>query len=176
MSFTDTPIPDLKIFTPRIFGDDRGYFFESYNRQTFAAAGVTNDFVQDNQARSPRGVLRGLHFQTGAAAQAKLVRVISGEVFDVAVDLRPGSPTLHRWFGVHLSGENQRQLFVPRGFAHGYLVLSEAAVFAYKCDNYYAPDAEGGLRYDDPRIGIEWPAVDAELVVAQRDLDWPLLK
>ncbi|TXF88166.1 dTDP-4-dehydrorhamnose 3,5-epimerase [Neolewinella aurantiaca] len=170
--FTPTPIAGLQVFTPRIFGDERGYFFESWNEQTFAAAGIDTRFVQDNQARSSRGVLRGLHFQTGEHAQAKLVRVIEGEVFDVAVDMRPGSPTLHEWFGIRLSGENQKQLFVPRGFAHGYLVLSESAVFAYKCDNFYAKHAEGGVRYDDPAIGIEWPKVDAELVVAERDLTW----
>jgi len=175
MPFEPTPIPDLLLYTPRVYGDERGYFFESWNAQTFAAAGVGCDFVQDNQAKSPRGVLRGMHFQSGDHAQGKLVRVIDGEVFDVAVDLRPDSPTLYQWYGVHLSGENHRQLLVPRGFAHGYLVLSESALFSYKCDNYYAPRAEGGLRYDDPTIGIEWPEVAAELVVAQRDLDWALL-
>lgn len=170
--FTPTPIPGLLIFTPRVFGDERGYFFESWNERTFAEAGIEIKFVQDNQARSPRGVLRGLHFQTGDHAQAKLVRVIEGEVFDVAVDLRPGSPTLHQWFGIKLSGENQKQMYIPRGFAHGYMVLSETAVFSYKCDNFYAKQAEGGLRYDDPAIGIVWPEVDAELVVAERDLGW----
>lgn len=174
--FSLTPISGLQVFTPRIFGDERGYFFESWNERTFADAGIDTKFVQDNQARSPRGVLRGLHFQTGVHAQSKLVRVMEGEVFDVAVDLRPDSPTLHKWFGILLSGENQKQLYIPRGFAHGYLVLSEAAVFAYKCDNFYAKDAEGGLRYDDPVIGIEWPEVDAELVVAKRDLGWERLR
>lgn len=175
MPFETTPIPGLLLYTPRVFGDERGYFFESWNEQTFATAGIDTKFVQDNQALSPRGVLRGMHFQTGAHAQGKLVRVIAGEVFDVAVDLRPDSPTLHQWYGVHLSGDNHRQLMVPRGFAHGYLVLSETAIFSYKCDNAYAPQAEGGLRYDDPAIGIEWPEVDAELVVAERDLGWGLV-
>ncbi len=170
--FTTTPIPGLIQFEPRVFGDSRGYFFESYNAKAFKGAGIDCTFVQDNQAKSSRGVLRGLHFQHGDAAQAKLVRVISGEVFDVAVDLREGSPTKGQWYGVYLSGDNQRQLFVPRGFAHGYLVTSEEAVFAYKCDNYYAPEAEGGLRYDDPAIGIEWPVLDIELTVAARDLAW----
>jgi len=128
--------------------------------------------VQDNEARSTRGVLRGLHFQTGEYAQAKLVRVISGEVYDVAVDLRPGSPTYLKAYGTILSAENRKQLFVPRDFAHGYLVTSETAVFAYKCDNFYAPHAEGGLRYDDPRLGIDWPEVAGEYVVAERDLAW----
>ena len=163
------------MFTPRVFGDERGYFFESYNERAFIEGGIEAKFVQDNQARSTRGVLRGMHYQTGEFAQSKLVRVIEGEVFDVAVDLRPDSPTLHQWFGIHLSGENQKQLFVPRGFAHGYLVLSETAVFAYKCDNFYAKHAEGGLRYDDPAIGIEWPEVGGEYVVAERDLKWALL-
>ena len=173
MPFHPTPIPDLQIFEPRVFGDERGYFFESYNARAFAAAGIATVFVQDNQARSSRGVLRGLHFQTGERAQAKLVRVVEGEVYDVAVDLRPGSATYGRHFGLLLSAENQRQLFVPRGFAHGYLVTSETAIFAYKCDNYYAPEAEGGLRYDDPAVGIEWPDLGMEYTVAERDLAWP---
>lgn len=176
MPFSPTPIPDLQLFTPRVFGDERGYFYESWNQETFRAAGIDAPFVQDNQARSPKGVLRGLHRQKGENAQAKLVRVIHGEVFDVAVDLRPGSPTLHQWFGVILSGKNHQQLFIPRGFAHGYLVLSETAVFAYKCDNYYAPKAESGLRYNDPAIGIEWPDLGMEYTVAERDLSWPLLE
>lgn len=170
--FESTPIPGLLIFEPRVFGDERGYFFESYNAKAFREAGIDCTFVQDNQAKSSKGVLRGLHFQTGDAAQAKLVRVISGEVFDVAVDLREDSPTKGQWFGVYLSEENQRQLFVPRGFAHGYLVTSEEAVFAYKCDNFYAPEAEGGLRYDDPELGIEWPTLGTEYIVAARDLAW----
>jgi len=175
MSFHPTPIAGLQLFEPRIFGDERGYFFESYNQRVFAEAGIDNLFVQDNQALSSRGVLRGLHFQKGEDAQAKLVRVIQGEIFDVAVDLRPDSPTLHHWYGIRLSGENQRQLFLPRGFAHGYSVLSETALVAYKSDNFYAPPAEGGLRYDDPAIGIEWPVMEIDFMVAQRDLDWELL-
>ena len=171
--FETTPIPGLLVYTPRVFGDERGYFLESYNERTFAAGGIDCTFVQDNQALSGRGVLRGLHFQTGGSAQAKLVRVLAGEVFDVAVDLRPGSPTRGRWFGIHLSAANHKQLFVPRGFAHGYLVTSEEALFAYKCDNFYDPAAEGGLRYDDPAIGIEWPTVAEDFTVAARDLDWP---
>jgi dTDP-4-dehydrorhamnose 3,5-epimerase len=173
--FSPTHIADLQLFTPRVFGDERGYFMESWNEQTFAAAGINRPFVQDNQAMSPRGVLRGMHRQTGEHEQAKLVRVISGEVFDVAVDLRPGSPTLHQWYGVVLSGVNHQQLYVPRGFAHGYLVLSETAIFSYKCDNFYAPQAEAGLRYDDPTIGIEWPDLGIDFTVAERDLNWPLI-
>jgi len=175
MSFETTPIPDLRLFTPRVFGDKRGYFFESWNERTFAESGINVSFVQDNEVLSTRGVLRGMHLQTGEHAQSKLLRVISGEIFDVAVDMRPNSPTLHQWFGSHLSGENHRQMLVPRGFAHGYLVLSETALVAYKCDNFYAPQAELGLRYNDPTIGIEWPEVDAELLVAKRDLEWSLL-
>ncbi len=172
MPIETTPIPGLLLFTPRVFPDERGYFFESWNARTFAGFGISTDFVQDNEAASTRGVLRGLHYQRGADAQAKLVRVISGEVFDVAVDLRPGSPTLHQWFGVYLSGKNRKQLYVPRGFAHGYLVTSERAVFAYKCDNFYAPRSEDGRRYDDPEFGIEWPKLDVEYVIAERDLTW----
>ncbi|MBC6994679.1 dTDP-4-dehydrorhamnose 3,5-epimerase [Neolewinella lacunae] len=175
MPFFPTPLAGVQRFEPRIFGDERGYFFESYNQQTFQQAGIDNLFVQDNQAKSPRGVLRGMHQQTGEAAQAKLVRVIAGEVFDVVVDLRPGSPTLHQWYGCILSADNQQQLFVPRGCAHGYLVLSETAIFAYKCDNFYFPQAEAGLRYDDPTIGIEWPDLGKAFTVAARDLAWPLL-
>lgn len=175
MPFFATPLSGVQRFEPKIWSDDRGYFYESYHRKTFAEAGIENDFVQDNQARSPRGVLRGMHFQTGAFAQAKLVRVIEGEVFDVVVDLRSDSPTYRQWYGTFLSAENHRQLFVPRGMAHGYLVLSEQATFYYKCDNFYSKAHESGIRPDDPAIGIEWPALDAPLIVAERDREWPLL-
>lgn len=170
--FSPTPFTGLLLFEPRVFGDERGYFYESYNEQKFLEAGITCKFVQDNQAMSTKGVLRGLHFQKGKSAQAKLVRVISGEVYDVVVDLRKGSETFGEWYGVYLSGKNNRQLFVPRGFAHGYLVTSDEAVFAYKCDNFYDPKAEGGRRFDDPEIGIEWPELGMEYVVAERDLAW----
>lgn len=173
MPFLTTEIPDLVLFEPQVWKDERGYFFESYNRRTFADAGITADFVQDNEARSSYGVLRGLHYQTGKAAQAKLVRVTQGEVYDVAVDLRPDSPTYGRWMGIRLSAANRRQLFVPRGFAHGYLVLSETAVFTYKCDNYYDPTAEGGLRYDDPQLAIDWPLPDAALILSNKDRQLP---
>ncbi len=172
MPFHPTPISGLLIFEPRVFSDPRGYFFESYRADAFQTTGISADFVQDNQARSERGVLRGMHFQTGEFAQAKLVRAIVGSVFDVAVDLRPGSATFQQWYGLELTAENHRQLFVPRGFAHGYLVLSEVAVFAYKCDNYYAPDHQGGIRYDDPAIGIEWPDLGTDYLLAERDLKW----
>lgn len=175
MPFYTTPIADLIVFEPRVFGDERGYFFESYNDRLFAEEGNINaQFVQDNQAASTKGVLRGMHLQHGDAAQAKLVRVIEGSVFDVAVDLRPNSPTLHQWYGIELTAENRKQLFVPRGFAHGYLVLSDTATFAYKCDNYYNKAQEGGLRYNDPKIGIEWPDLGVELKVNERDLNWDL--
>ena len=175
MPFSPTPIPDLQVFEPRIFGDERGYFYEAYNQSTFAAAGVGAAFVQDNQAYSTKGILRGLHRQSGEAAQAKLVRVVSGEVFDVAVDMREGSSTFLQWFGIRLSGDNHKQLYIPRGFAHGYLVLSDEAVFSYKCDNFYAPDSELGMRYDDPAISIDWPPLGSSYRVAARDLAWPYL-
>ena len=176
MPFISTPIADLQIFEPRVLGDKRGYFYEAYNQRTFAAAGIDAAFVQDNQARSRKGVLRGLHRQTGATAQAKLVRVTEGAVFDVAVDMRVGSPTLYQWFGLILSSDNHRQLFIPRGFAHGYLVLSDVAVFNYKCDNFYYPETELGFRYNDPALGIEWPDVGMEFIIAERDLGWPALQ
>lgn len=176
MPFHPTPIAGLAVFEPRVFGDERGYFFESYNDRLFLEEGrISAHFVQDNQAASTKGVLRGMHLQKGDAAQAKLVRVIEGSVFDVAVDLRPDSPTLHQWYGLELSAENRKQLFVPRGFAHGYLVLSDTATFAYKCDNYYNKAQEGGLRFDDPAIGIEWPEVGVPFNVNERDLGWPLI-
>ncbi len=173
MPFLDTGIADLLVFEPQVWKDDRGYFFESYNQQVFAKGGITANFVQDNQARSTYGVLRGLHYQVGTSAQAKLVRVIEGEVFDVAVDLRPDSATYGQWFGIHLSAENKRQLFVPRGFAHGYLVLSEEAEFAYKCDNFYDREAEGGIRFDDPELGIKWPSITGTYALSPKDELWP---
>jgi dTDP-4-dehydrorhamnose 3,5-epimerase len=169
MAVIKTPISGLFIFEPRIFEDDRGYFFESYNQQTWAEAGVTTVFVQDNQARSTRGVLRGLHYQTGDKAQAKLVRVTEGEVLDVAVDLRQESPTYGQWYSILLSAENKRQLFVPRGFAHGYLVLSPTAEFCYKCDNFYAKENEGGVRYDDPTLAINWQFDLSQVLVSDKD-------
>lgn len=173
MPFIQTPVPDLLIFEPKVLHDDRGYFFESYNHRTWAEAGVHAQFVQDNQARSTRGVLRGLHYQTGDLAQAKLVRVVEGEVLDVAVDLRPESPAYGQWFGVRLSADNKRQLFVPRGFAHGYLVLSETAEFFYKCDNFYSKAHEGGVRYDDPQLRIDWEYDLSQVLVSEKDLALP---
>lgn len=173
MTFISTPIPDLIVFEPKIWRDERGYFFESYNQRAWEEAGVRAHFVQDNQARSTRGVLRGLHYQTGEMAQAKLVRVIEGEVLDVVVDLRPQSPTQGQWYSIRLSAENKRQMFVPRGFAHGYLVLSDTAEFAYKCDNFYAKGHEGGIRYDDPDLNIDWEFDLDQVLVSEKDLQLP---
>ncbi|GKX67804.1 dTDP-4-dehydrorhamnose 3,5-epimerase [Inconstantimicrobium mannanitabidum] len=154
--FVDTGIKDLYIIEPNVFGDNRGYFMETYNKQDFLQAGLTMEFVQDNESKSSKGVLRGLHFQT-QHTQGKLVRVTSGEVFDVAVDLRKGSPTYGQWKGVLLTEENKKQFYVPEGFAHGFLVVSDEAVFNYKCTDFYAPEFEGGVMWNDPDIGVEWP-------------------
>ena len=172
MPFHSTQLPGVQLFEPRVYEDPRGYFFESYNEATFLEAGIKTQFVQDNQAASEQGVLRGLHFQRGDYAQAKLVRVVVGEVYDVTVDIRPDSPTYLQWYGVYLNDRNHRQLFIPRGFAHGYLVTSQRAVFTYKCDNFYAPQAEGGLCYNDKAIGIEWPDVAGGYHLSERDLAW----
>lgn len=173
MPFFSTPIEGVVIFEPHVWKDHRGYFFESYNRRTFEAAGIHADFVQDNQARSTFGVLRGLHFQKPPFEQAKLVRVTEGSVFDVAVDLRPDSPTRGQWFGIELSAENKRQLFVPRGFAHGYVVLSPVAEFCYKCDNFYSKDHDAGIRFDDPTLQIEWPINLKDAILSEKDLSLP---
>lgn len=175
MKLTLTPIKDLVVIEPKVFGDERGYFYEAYNKNTFHELGLDYDFVQDNQSFSRKGVLRGLHFQK-QFPQAKLVRVIEGEVFDVAVDLRKDSPTFGKWYGVTLSGENKKMFMIPRGFAHGFLVLSETAVFSYKCDDFYHPNDEGGIIYNDPGIGIEWPEVDCELVLSEKDKKHETLK
>ncbi|MCB0609286.1 MAG: dTDP-4-dehydrorhamnose 3,5-epimerase [Lewinellaceae bacterium] len=173
MPFTPTPIGGLMIYDPVVFPDDRGYFFESFNRLRFGEGGVYTDFVQDNEAKSGYGVLRGLHYQAPPFAQAKLVRVIEGEVLDVVVDIREHSPTYGQWYGVRLSGDNKRQLFIPRGFAHGYVVLSETAIFAYKCDNYYSKAHEGGLSYNDPALGIDWEIDPAGIILSEKDTSWP---
>lgn len=171
--FIETAIKELYIIEPRVFGDERGYFLETYKKKDFYEAGLHYDFVQDNQSSSRRGVLRGLHFQK-TFPQAKLVRVLSGEVFDVAVDLRKGSETYGKWFGALLSGENKRQFMIPRGFAHGFVVISDYAEFAYKCDEFYHPEDEGGLIWNDPDIGIEWPAV-GEIILSEKDKKNPSL-
>ena len=160
-TFTETSIKGVIIVDVKSYGDERGYFMETYKKPDFVAGGIDVDFVQDNQSSSTKGVLRGLHFQINQP-QSKLVRVVSGEVFDVAVDLREGSPTYGKWEGVVLSAENKRQFFIPRGFAHGFLVLSETAEFCYKCDDIYHPNDEGGLMWNDPAVGIEWPALQGD--------------
>lgn len=158
MNIIDTKIPDLKIIEPKVFGDERGFFFESFNQQQFEVAiGRTVTFVQDNHSKSSKGVLRGLHYQLPPHAQGKLVRCIAGEVFDVAVDIRKSSPSFGQWVGVHLSADNKRQLWIPEGFAHGFVTLSETAEFLYKTTNYYAPQSEGCLAWNDSQINIAWP-------------------
>ncbi len=167
--FVETGIPDLKVFEPIVWTDERGYFYEAYNANTFREAGVDAQFVQDNQAKSTYGVLRGLHYQVEPFAQAKLVRVIQGEVLDVAVDIRANSPTYGKWYSIRLSAENKRQLFVPRGFAHGYVVLSETAEFFYKCDNFYSKAHEGGIRWDDPTLNIDWEIDKMDVILSEKD-------
>ncbi|MDX1409812.1 MAG: dTDP-4-dehydrorhamnose 3,5-epimerase [Saprospiraceae bacterium] len=164
----------LVVIEPRIFSDNRGAFLETYQSEKYHALGLPARFVQDNEAISRRGVLRGLHYQVGDMAQGKLVRVVTGRAFDVAVDIRPGSETYGAWYGIELSEENKKQLFVPRGFAHGYLALEADTILCYKCDNFYSRDHEGGIRYDDPRIGITWPDVDGEVILSDKDLALPL--
>lgn len=180
-TFTDTSIEGVKVVDVNAYGDTRGYFMETYKQSDFVAGGIGCVFVQDNQSSSVRGVLRGLHFQI-EHPQSKLVRVVSGKVFDVAVDLRKDSATYGKWEGVVLSAENKRQFFIPRGFAHGFLVLSDSAEFCYKCDDVYHPGDEGGLMWNDPKIGIEWPALDgddlfdeSQLVLSDKDRRHPPL-
>lgn len=172
MEYIPTDIEGVWILEPRVFADARGYFMETYRKSDFDAhIGRPVDFVQDNQSQSVRGVLRGLHYQRGELSQAKLVRVLSGRVVDVAVDLRRSSPTLGRHVMVELSADNQRQLFIPRGFAHGFQVLSDEAVFTYKVDNCYAPEAEASIRFDDPDLAIRWPIADrSEVILSEKDL------
>lgn len=172
MNYIKTEIPDVWVCEPKVFADARGYFMETWRAADFNEhIGHEVNFVQDNQSMSSRGVLRGLHFQKGEFSQAKLVRVLQGTVVDVAVDLRQASPTFGKYVMVELSAENKRQLFIPRGFAHGFQVLSETAVFTYKVDNIYAPQAECSIRYDDPKIGIAWPITNPqELLLSEKDL------
>ena len=170
MTVEKTDIEGVVILHPRVFPDSRGYFFESFSERDFAAQVAPVHFVQDNESRSTRGVVRGLHYQKGEYAQAKLVRCVRGRVLDVAVDLRQDSPTYGRHVMVELSAENKRQLFIPRGFAHGFLVLSQEAVFAYKVDNVYAPQAEASIRWDDETVGISWPIDAKDVVTSEKDL------
>ena len=164
----ETGIEGLKVIEPTVFGDSRGYFMETYARRDFEAVGIPFEFIQDNQSSSHKGVLRGMHMQVDNP-QGKLVRVISGAVFDVAVDLRTESSTYGKWFGVELTAENKKQFFVPERFAHGFLVLSEHAEFVYKCTRYYAPGDEIGFMYNDPAVGIEWPDIDCEIELSDKD-------
>lgn len=170
-----TAIPGVVIIEPKVFGDSRGYFFESWSLRDFSEAVMPVNFVQDNESKSRYGVLRGLHFQKGENSQSKLVRVVSGRVLDIAVDIRRGSP----WFGQHvaceLSGENHRQFFIPRGFAHGFAVLSQEAVFQYKCDNLYCPSSEGAIAWNDPALGIDWGIPSADVLLSEKDKHHPLL-
>lgn len=169
MNVINTELDGVLIIEPKIFGDARGYFFESYNKEKFTAAGINADFIQDNESKSRFGVLRGLHFQAAPYTQAKLVRVISGAVLDVAVDIRKGSPTFGRHITIELSGENKRQLYVPRGFAHGFVVLSKEVIFAYKCDNKYMPSHERGIAFDDPALGIDWKVKVDSFILSGKD-------
>lgn len=169
MNIIRTGIEGVVILEPRIFGDSRGYFFESYSQWEFDALVGPVRFVQDNESRSTRGVVRGLHYQCGDKAQSKLVRVVEGRVLDVAVDIRRGSPTFGRHVAVELTGDNHRQLFIPRGFAHGFAVMSETALFQYKCDNPYSPESERGIAYDDPQIGIDWGIAADEIILSDKD-------
>ena len=177
MTITPTPLAGCFIITPRVFNDERGHFFESFNQRSFAEGVDSNvNFVQDNQSFSTKGVLRGLHLQKGEHAQSKLVRVTQGEVQDIAVDLRKSSSTYGQYVSVILSAQNQQQLFIPKGFAHGFLVLSPSAIFQYKCDNYYNKESEGGLHYADPSINIKWELDESELVVSEKDKELLFLK
>lgn len=176
MKVFKTEIDGVFIIEPVVFEDERGYFFESYNKENLKAQGIDYDFIQDNQSKSRYGTIRGIHFQKGEYAQAKLVRVLEGTVLDVAVDLRRGSPTFGKHVAVELSAENRRQLMIPRGFGHGFSVLSETAVFAYKCDNVYNKASEGGLRYDDPALGIDWKIDPSKAILSEKDKVNPLLE
>jgi dTDP-4-dehydrorhamnose 3,5-epimerase len=173
MKVTPTDLPDVLLIEPRVFADERGFFFESYNRRALAEVGLVGEFVQDNHSRSKRGVLRGLHYQI-AHAQGKLVRVISGEVFDVAVDIRRSSPTFGRWTGMTLSADNKRMLWIPPGFAHGFLVTSDVAEFLYKTTDYWYPEFERTLLWNDPALGVEWPLAGAPTVAAKDAAGRPL--
>ena len=173
---TQCEISEMYTIELAVYSDSRGYFMETYNQQDMAVAGLNMTFVQDNQSMSRKGVLRGLHFQK-QYPQGKLVRVIRGEVFDVGVDLRPGSPTYGRWHGEILSAENKKQFYIPEGFAHGFFVLSDEAEFCYKCTDFYHPNDEGGIRWDDPDIGIDWPIPEGtDLILSEKDQSWPSLK
>lgn len=172
-NFIPTRIKDVVVIEPQVFGDSRGYFMETYKKELFAEAGIDREFVQDNESSSTKGVLRGLHFQK-KHTQGKLVRVTKGEVFDVAVDVRPGSETFGQWVGVTLSSEKKNMLYIPEGFGHGFLVVSDTAEFVYKCTDVYEPSSEGGIPWNDPAIAIEWPKLDCEYKTSEKDEKHPL--
>ena len=176
MNVIKTDIEGVLVLEPRVFGDSRGYFFESYNAKAFEEAIVNVTFVQDNESKSSYGVVRGLHFQKPPYAQAKLVRVVKGKVLDVAVDLRKDSPTFGKYVAMELSEENHRQMFIPRGFAHGFSVLSEEVIFQYKCDNYYAPQSEGAVAWDDPDLAIDWQVPYDKVILSDKDSKHPMLR
>ena len=175
MPFNTTVIPGLMIFEPNLFEDNRGYFFESYNQQVFANAGINNSFIQDNQSRSSYGVIRGLHYQLHPHAQSKLVRVIHGAILDIAVDIRKDSPSYAKSFSIELSSENKKQLFIPPGFAHGFSVLSEKAEVTYKCDGLYNKQSEAGIFFNDPELNIDWNMPDDKIIVPDKDRQLPML-
>ncbi|MGC4102032.1 dTDP-4-dehydrorhamnose 3,5-epimerase [Ferruginibacter sp.] len=176
MPFLKTDFPGLMVFEPRVFEDSRGYFFESYNQSVFNSEGINIQFVQDNQALSSFGVIRGLHYQLAPHAQTKLVRVLSGSILDVVVDIRKGSPSYGKVFSVELSAANKKQLFIPKGFAHGYSVLSETAEVFYKCDTFYHKESEGGIMYNDPALAINWQVPADKAIISEKDLKHPALK
>ncbi len=176
MNVVATEIPGVLIVEPQVFGDSRGWFVEQYNAGRYKAAGIDADFVQDNESFSSKGVVRGLHWQAAPHTQAKLVRVVRGAVWDVAVDIRKGSPTFGRHVAVTLSAENRRQLYIPRGFAHGFIVLEDDTLFSYKCDRFYCKEADRGMLFSDPALGIEWPDLGVELKLSEKDVRNPLLK
>ncbi len=174
MKLVPTTIPGLFILEPKVFEDDRGYFFEAYNKSKLEELGIHVAFVQDNQSKSSYGVIRGLHFQRNPKAQTKLVRVMEGKIYDVAVDCRAGSPSFGKWFGVELSSENKRQLYIPQGFAHGFSVLSNTAVVFYKCNDFYSPENDGGIIYNDPTLGIDWQIPQDKVLLSGKDSKLPL--
>lgn len=176
MDIIETGIKGLLVIKPKIFGDARGYFCETYNKQRYNDAGIMQNFIQDNLSKSCYGVIRGLHYQLQPASQSKLVSVVSGRVFDVAVDLRSGSETYGKWYGIELDAESKTQFLIPQGFAHGFSVLSEEAVFTYKCDNLYAPSLEGGIRFDDPDLAIDWRIPENKRIISEKDTKHPFLK
>ena len=173
MNIIETALPGVLIIEPKVFGDARGYFFESWNQAAYEAAGITNRWVQDNESKSCHGVLRGLHYQAAPYTQAKIVRAFTGTVLDVVVDIRKGSPTYGKHIAVELSGENKRQLYIPRGFAHGFVVLSDQAVFAYKCDNVYMPSSERGIMFNDPDLAIDWRVAPDKILLSDKDKKHP---